>query len=265
MLVTSDITLLWPMEFYTHKGQKLLYEGMEIVSTERLPHGGMKQVTENTGKSEACVNSLIEKYPQVFQPLLFASRSVEEHVKKSKLAGSWAETVDIFSCATLLKRTISTFSTKEKKWFTFNPLKITNFSSPMETKKGCECPITMKYYDDYAQANHFNLLLPQGNCCNAPPPENKPSSVIIDLDNVEQSYASAVKQSSKTCPPTKVSSTTTNTTKQSPQTQPTKQTKGNLSSTDTAAKKSSSACSSIDSAKQPSQATYFKQRPPTST
>ena len=130
----------------------------------------------------------------------------------------------------------------------------------METKKGCECPITLKYYDDYAQANHFNLLLPQGNCCNAPPPENKPSSVVIDLDNVEQSYASAVKQSSKTCPPTKVSSTTTNTTNQSPHTQPTKQTKGNLSSTDTAAKKSSSACSSIDSAKQPSQATYFKQR-----
>ena len=153
------------MEFYTHKGQKLLYEGMEIVSTARLPYGGMKQVTENTGKFEAC----------------------------------------------------------------------------------------------------FNLLLPQGNCCNAPPPENKPSSVIIDLDNVEQSYASAVKQSSKTCPPTKISSTTTNTTNQSPQTHPTKQTKGNLSSTDTAAKKSSSACSSIDSAKQPSQATYFKQRSPTST
>ena len=113
MLVTSDITLLWPMEFYTHKGQKLLYEGMEIVSTARLPYGGMKQVTENTGKFPLC-NSLIEKYPQIFQPLLFASRSVEEHVKKSKLAGSWAETVDIFSCATLLKRTISTFSTKEK-------------------------------------------------------------------------------------------------------------------------------------------------------
>ena len=39
-------------------------------------------------------NSLIEKHPQLF--------AVEEHVKKSKLAGSWAETVDIFSCATLL-------------------------------------------------------------------------------------------------------------------------------------------------------------------
>ena len=66
------------------------------------------------GEIRSLCNSLIEKYPQVFQPLLFASRSVEEHVKKSKLAGSWAETVDIFSCATLLKRTINTFSTKEK-------------------------------------------------------------------------------------------------------------------------------------------------------
>lgn len=90
----------------------------------------------------------------------------------------------------------------------------------METKKGCECPITLKYYDDYAQANLFNLLLPQRNCCNAPPPENRPSSVVIDLDNVEQLYASAVKQSSKTCPFTKVSSTTTNTTKQSPKLSP---------------------------------------------
>ena len=84
--------------------------------------------------------------------------------------------------------------------------------------------------------------------------ENKPSSVVMDLDNVEQSYASAVKQSS-----TKVSSTTTNTTKQSPRTQQTKQTKRNLSSTDTAAKKSSSACSRIDSTKQPSQLRYLFQ------
>ena len=212
------------------------------------------------GEIRRLSNSLIEKYPQVFQPLLFASRSVEEHVKRSKLAGSWAETVDIFSCATMLKRTISTFSTKEKKWFTFNPLKITDFSSPMETKKGCECPITLKYCDDYAQANHFNLLLPQGNCCNAPPPENKPSSVVIDLENVEQSYASAVKQSSRTCPTTKVSLARTNATKQSPQTQPTEETERNLSNTDTAAKKSSSAFSCINSAKQPSQATYFKLR-----
>ena len=44
------------------------------------------------GEIRSLCNSLIEKYPQVFQPLLFASRSVKEHVKKSKLAGSWAET-----------------------------------------------------------------------------------------------------------------------------------------------------------------------------
>ena len=44
-----------------------------------------------------------------------------------KLAGTWAQTVDIFRCAMLLKRTISTFATKEKKWFTLNPIKITNF------------------------------------------------------------------------------------------------------------------------------------------
>ena len=47
--------------------------------------------------------------------------------KVHKLAGTWAQTVDIFRCAMLLKRTISTFATKEKKWFTLNPIKITNF------------------------------------------------------------------------------------------------------------------------------------------
>jgi len=42
-----------------------------------------------------------EQHPQVFQPLLFSSSSVEEYVKKSKISGTWAETVDISSCATL--------------------------------------------------------------------------------------------------------------------------------------------------------------------
>ena len=54
------------MEFYTHKGQKLLYEGMEIVSTARLPYGGMKQVTENTGKFEACVTPLLRNIRRYF-------------------------------------------------------------------------------------------------------------------------------------------------------------------------------------------------------
>ena len=50
------------------------------------------------------------------------------------------------------------------------------------------------YYDDYSQANHFNLLLPQGSCCSAPLPENTASTVSIDLDNNGNSYAAAVKQ-----------------------------------------------------------------------
>ena len=44
-------------------------------------------------------STLIEKNPKVFQPLLFSSNSVKEHVKKGKITGTWAETVDIFSCA----------------------------------------------------------------------------------------------------------------------------------------------------------------------
>jgi len=44
-------------------------------------------------------SSLTEKNPKVFELLLFASNSVEEHAKNSKITGTWAETVDIFSCA----------------------------------------------------------------------------------------------------------------------------------------------------------------------
>ena len=223
--------------------------------TSDRKHGEIRRLSSN----------FIEQHPQVFQPLLFASSSVEEHVKGSKRDGTWAETVDIFSCATLLKRPICTFSTKEKKWFTFKPIMNTNFSSSMDTKKGCKCPITLMYYDDYAQANHFNLLLPRGNCCSAPPPENESSTVVIDLDDVGKSYASAVKQSSKTFPSVKVSTTKAAGVKQSPQTQPTTKTEGMSTCKDTATKKTSSAFSNINSFQRPSKATYFKPRSPTST
>ena len=59
------------------------------------------------------------------------------------------------------------------------------------------------YHDEYAQANHFNLLLPRGSCCNVPLPENTASSVSIDLENSGNSYAKAVKQTSQTHPPFK--------------------------------------------------------------
>ena len=159
-------------------------------------------------------STLIERNPKVFQPFLFAWNSVKEHVEKSKITGTWitgtwAETVDIFSCASLLKRPICTFSTAQKKWFTFEPIMNTESCSSITTKKECRCPITLMYYDFYAQANHFNLLLPQGSCCSAPPPENTASSVSIDLSNTVTSYASAVKQISQSSPSVKLPSTST--------------------------------------------------------
>ncbi|RMX54006.1 hypothetical protein pdam_00022337 [Pocillopora damicornis] len=59
-------------------------------------------------------SSLIERNPKVFEPLLFSSNSVEDHVKNSKITETWAETVDIFSCASLLERPIYTFLSSQK-------------------------------------------------------------------------------------------------------------------------------------------------------
>ena len=135
----------------------------------------------------------------MFEPLLFSSNSVEDHVKNSKIAETWAETVDIFSCASLLERPIYTFLSSQKTWYNFEPImKTDSFSSLI--KKKCKCPITLMYHDKYAQANHFNLLLPRGNCCSAPVPENTASSVSIDLENGGNSYAKALKQMSQTHP-----------------------------------------------------------------
>ena len=64
------------------------------------------------------------------------------------------------------------------------------------------------YHDEYAQANHFNLLLPRDSCCSAPLPENTASSVSIDLENRGNSYAKVVKQTSQTHPPFKPHLTT---------------------------------------------------------
>ena len=39
--------------------------------------------------------ALIEKNPKVFQPLVFSSNSVKEHLKKSKIMGTWSETASL--------------------------------------------------------------------------------------------------------------------------------------------------------------------------
>ena len=46
---------------------------------------------------------LIGRNPKMSEPLLSSSNSVEDHVKNSKITGTWGETVNIFSCASLLE------------------------------------------------------------------------------------------------------------------------------------------------------------------
>ena len=78
-------------------------------------------------------SALIKHNPKVFQPLLFYSISVKEHVmKKSKTTGPWTY---LFPCPSLLKQPICTFSTSQKKWFIFKLIMITDSCSSITTKR----------------------------------------------------------------------------------------------------------------------------------
>ena len=84
-------------------------------------------------------SSLPERNPKVFEPLLFSSNFVEDHVKNSKITGTWVETVDIFNGASFLKRSICTFSSSQKKWYTFEPIMNTDsFSSITKRSAGVQ-------------------------------------------------------------------------------------------------------------------------------
>ena len=71
---------------------------MEIVFTELLLSGGDETNDKKDEEIRRLSSSLIEKNLKVFEPLLFALNSVEEHVKNSKITGTWAETVTTWSC-----------------------------------------------------------------------------------------------------------------------------------------------------------------------
>ena len=133
----------------------------------------------NYSKVRSLCNAVIEDFPQVFLPLLFTHTTVEEHLKHSRKDGTWAETADIFSCATVLQHTIVVYSMAKEKWVKFDPyLKIT---ARMTVKRFCDCPITLVLHDFFPQSSHFNLLETDGDCCSAPTPENSKESVFIDL------------------------------------------------------------------------------------
>ena len=88
----------------------------------------------------------------MFQPFLFNANSVREHFKKSKLTGTWAETVDIFSCATLLQCTVFTFSLVWQLWLKSEPLFNNYTSNSMSANKAkrCLCPISLLLVYFYA-------------------------------------------------------------------------------------------------------------------
>ena len=49
----------------------------------------------------AMCNKMIAEYPKVFEAYQFSSKTIKQHLKKSSKDGTWAETMDIFSCATV--------------------------------------------------------------------------------------------------------------------------------------------------------------------
>ena len=69
-------------------------------------------------------NKMIAEYPKVFEAYQFSSKTIKEHLKKSSKDGTWAETMDIFSCATVLQRATNVYSITSQKWTIFEPREI---------------------------------------------------------------------------------------------------------------------------------------------
>ena len=130
----------------------------------------------------AMCNNVMIQHTTTFQPYLFAHTSIEKHLERSLLSGTWGETFDILACATALQRSICVYSMLEQKWCRFDPrlvLPPVLINSPTK----CDCPITLVLYDFHRATCHFNLLQPISSCCSAPKPENMPQiSISIDLE-----------------------------------------------------------------------------------
>ena len=110
----------------------------------------------------AMCNEMIAAFPKVFEAYQFSSKTVEEHLQKSSKDGTWAETIDIFGCATVLQRKINIYSVKSQKWITFEPRVTTQ--ATITCSRSCPCPFTLILHDLHPIANHFNTLEPEGDC-----------------------------------------------------------------------------------------------------
>ena len=107
---------------------------------------------------------------------------------------AWAETIDIFACATVLQRTINIYSVKSEKWTTFE-LRVTT-QATTTCNRSCPCPFTLILHDLHLIANHFNILEPEGDCCEAPASQKPPEKFKIDLPATDDSHNSPLPASS---------------------------------------------------------------------
>ena len=142
---------------------------------------------QNYDEIRSLVNQIMALFPDKFEPFLFQSPSMAQHLAKSTRSGTWAETVDIVACATLFQRSIFVYSMSQSKWNRFKPVLQHHVTSPCLSKKACQCPITLVLHDLNPAAAHFNLLIPVGHCCATPAPFNS-------LQEKKKSYTSVLKQ-----------------------------------------------------------------------
>ena len=115
-----------------------------------------KKTDKDHWQVRASCNNMMACFSDVFKPLLFTSKSIQEHLAKSCKDGTWAETVDMFSCATVLQRNIMVYSTTRQKWMKFYPLVKT--AATITYNQACDCPVTLLLRDANRACNHFNLL-----------------------------------------------------------------------------------------------------------
>ena len=101
-------------------------------------------------------NEMIAAYAKVFEASQLSFKTIKEYLKKSSKHGTRAETIDIFSCATVVHRTIVIYSVTSQKWITFEPRVTTQAS--ITCNRSCPCPFTLILNDLHPIANHFNIL-----------------------------------------------------------------------------------------------------------
>ena len=142
---------------------------------------------EGHEKLRAMVNNVSELYPTAFEPFLLNSEKVEAHLRKSKVVGTWAETLDIMACATLLRRKIFLYLLSTGKQLKFKPLFRDDINEKVPFPSSvaplnCTCSVALSYNDWHPISNHFNLLVPTGPCCESPEPKNHPETTTIHND-----------------------------------------------------------------------------------